>query len=1160
MSPSQVSQISSPQSKNLPSSQISSLQNPLPSPSEDQNNSYLPGRLLIQFKTGANHGAGLRSCAHCLFEKNKTFRSASADDSDSLDQLFEMYRPAQIKPLYRTSAEEGQSAEAISVHALRSQWEQKLSTMKSRFSNRANRSQIAGTNLELFHVYRIEFDSNTDIEIAAAEFSKDEHVVFAHPDYILNVAQNQPVSARNDLPELTLARPQPPYPNDPYFYSQGSWGQNYADLWGIKKIQAPQFWAATNHLGEGITVAVIDTGIDYSHPDLAENIWINESEGLIADGIDQDGNGFVDDSIGWDFVHCIFFDIGGQCLQFQEPDADPLDLMGHGTHVAGTIAAVGNNNFGVIGVAPKSRIMVLKAINDQGRASASDLADALFYATLNGADVINNSWACAGRCYSVPIFEAPVQLAYQSGVALVFSAGNSNDEAAYYYPQNAPETITVAATDHLDARCSFTNRGVEVDLAAPGGESSVGEFDFLANSVLSLRAANTDLYAMSSPLASGLMVVNDFFYRAKGTSMAAPHVSGAIALLMNAHPDWDIEEIRYALRNSVDPLSSTDPYEFFSLWGRLDIAQATAAASPMKVNIFSPRSGIATNWLANSVVVRGTAMGEQFHHYQLFHRRRWSDDWHPGYWYPIGEPVYAPVENGDLGVWDWSGLDIGEYLIRLTVTDTNGVEHSDTVDTFLLCNIQGTPILTATDNDFCDRIRVSWTSTPHSFTHLLMRGMTPDFDFYAEGESLGLQEGLFYEDTNVEPGVAYYYRVLPYNYCHPTPHYSNTDSGVAAFIPEETVSGVNASDGQFCNFVQVNWTPLSGISNYELWRCPVNVPSGAVLVGRSLPNQNFIDDYTIPTDQTHYYWVKVADTGCDPSYGFGVPDTGSRLHAGIGVPSAVSASDGNPCDNIRITWQPASNAQNYQIWRSTNSSPSSAIPIGGSPTSPFFDNSAAGGVNYWYWVEARNDCGLSAMSPVPNMGFFGAPLPPPYVEASDGEYCGYVGILWAPSDTATNYRVYRGPNSNPNSATPLGETNGNFWDDQTATPGSAYFYFVRASRNICGWSDFTPANLGYRPIPPGVVQNVFATNGTSCDFVRLVWDSFPTATKYSIYRNTANNSSNASYIGFANAGEEPFFHDGTATPGTYYYYWVRAENDCGLGPFSFSNQGWRCVP
>jgi len=130
--------------------------------------------------------------------------------------------------------------------------------------------------------------------------------------------------------------------------SSNSWGQGYADLWGLKKINAAAAWDISQ--GEGTIVAVIDTGIDYNHEDIAANVWKNTAE-IAGNGIDDDKNGYIDDTKGWDFAY---------------GDNNPIDGNGHGTHVAGTIAAVGNNAKGIIGVAPKAKVMAVKGLDDTG--------------------------------------------------------------------------------------------------------------------------------------------------------------------------------------------------------------------------------------------------------------------------------------------------------------------------------------------------------------------------------------------------------------------------------------------------------------------------------------------------------------------------------------------------------------------------------------------------------------------------------------------------------------------------------------------------------------------------------------------------------------------------------------------------------------------------
>lgn len=153
------------------------------------------------------------------------------------------------------------------------------------------------------------------------------------------------------------------------------------DLWGLKKIQADKAWDISQ--GENVVVAVVDSGVDYTHEDIKDNIWINKNE-IPDNGVDDDDNGFIDDVRGWDFTS---YDVN---WEIKNRDNDPLDENGHGTHVGGTIAAIGNNNMGVIGVAPKAKIMAVKA-GENGLADV-DIVDAIKYAADMGARVINMSW------------------------------------------------------------------------------------------------------------------------------------------------------------------------------------------------------------------------------------------------------------------------------------------------------------------------------------------------------------------------------------------------------------------------------------------------------------------------------------------------------------------------------------------------------------------------------------------------------------------------------------------------------------------------------------------------------------------------------------------------------------------------------------------------
>lgn len=336
-------------------------------------------------------------------------------------------------------------------------------------------------------------------------------------------------------------------PNDPYYHSANSWGQGYDDLWGLKKIHAAEAWDITK--GQGVVVAVVDTGVDYTHQDLAANSWTNPNE-TPNNGLDDDGNGFIDDVRGWDFAN---------------GDGDPMDDQGHGTHVAGTIAAVGQNALGIVGVAPHAKILAVKGLGADGSGSAASLSQSLVYAARQGAKVINNSWGCS-YCPDNPLGEDAVRTANALGTTVVFAAGNSNDDVQNRSPQNMtnPKPIVVAATDHNDARSDFSSFGGLVDVAAPGGESgppcvqgsTPTPADLLRPSILSLRAAGTDLYADCGSAWAGKLVVGERYYRARGTSMAAPHAAGVAALIRSARPTLRSDDVRLVMRGSADDVGA----------------------------------------------------------------------------------------------------------------------------------------------------------------------------------------------------------------------------------------------------------------------------------------------------------------------------------------------------------------------------------------------------------------------------------------------------------------------------------------------------------------------------------------------------------------------------------------------------------------------------
>ena len=278
--------------------------------------------------------------------------------------------------------------------------------------------------------------------------------------------------------------------------------------WGLDLVNAPEVWAK-GYTGQGIVVAVVDTGVDYNHSDLNANIWRNSDE-IAGNGKDDDGNGYIDDIRGWDFVNL---------------DNDPMDLNEHGTHVAGTIAAE-NNGFGVTGVAYNAKIMPVRVLDANGSGSESDVALGIRYAADNGANVINLS---LGGDYDSGT-EAAIEYATAKGSVVVMAAGNDGGSQPIYPARHATRWgIAVGAVDDSKTMASFSNRAGDTKL------------DYVV-------APGVDVYSTAP---------NNSYQYLSGTSMATPHVAGVVALLLSAKKSLTPAQVENILTTTATPTGIT---------------------------------------------------------------------------------------------------------------------------------------------------------------------------------------------------------------------------------------------------------------------------------------------------------------------------------------------------------------------------------------------------------------------------------------------------------------------------------------------------------------------------------------------------------------------------------------------------------------------------
>ncbi|NLY44128.1 MAG: S8 family serine peptidase [Clostridiaceae bacterium] len=349
-------------------------------------------------------------------------------------------------------------------------------------AKRPKGSQIQGYEKPWKDVYvaKLKNKGKQNVLDAIKALEKDPNVEYAEPDYIIKLNST--------------------IPNDPWFYSQ----------YGMERISAPDAWDI-NTGDPSVVVGVLDTGIDYYHSDLINNIWINPGE-IPGNGVDDDNNGYVDDYFGYDFA---------------DGDSDPSDFHGHGTHVAGIIAAEGNNNIGVAGVTWNCKVAAIKIFPDYGDGTfVSKVAEALAYASMMNIKITNNSWG--GSIYSQVLYDA---IAAYKGLFVAAAGNDSWDNDIYeVYPAcyDLDNIISVAATNSADYLAGFSNYGDEsVDIAAPGDE------------IISCIPGN-------------------WYFELSGTSMAAPHVTGAAALIKSVCPDMLTDEIKDAILSGADYLPQLD--------------------------------------------------------------------------------------------------------------------------------------------------------------------------------------------------------------------------------------------------------------------------------------------------------------------------------------------------------------------------------------------------------------------------------------------------------------------------------------------------------------------------------------------------------------------------------------------------------------------------
>jgi subtilisin family serine protease len=431
-------------------------------------------------------------------------------------------------------------------------------------------------------------------------------------------------------------------PTNHYFISQGSWGQKYADQWGVHRIgfdNSPQSaWRLVKRSSTPVAVAIIDTGLDWNHKNIEwESLWRNPQNTAGSAGKAGD----VQDVIGWDFF---------------DRDNKPWDYDGHGTFIAGLIAGSWNDKTGMAGINPFARLMVLKAINNFGHTRASYIAEAITYAADHGARVINLS---VGGKQITKIEQEALDYAFAKGVVIVVAAGNEGVEISNYGIAGSDKVLTVASTGFEDERTVFSNWG-KISVAAPGLD------------ILGLRARRTDtmLGMEGVRYTAGAAIVGDDkrYYRASGTSFSAPIVAGLASLMIANDPSLTNRQVMNIIKSTARDVG-TPGVDQYTGYGIIDARAALKAPKDYFLLAGISRVEVVQKGGNQTVRVRGTADANAFKSARL----EIGQGDAPTSWTPIGAAQKGAGPDavlGDIPATAFKGAT--KWEIRVVVTHADG--------------------------------------------------------------------------------------------------------------------------------------------------------------------------------------------------------------------------------------------------------------------------------------------------------------------------------------------------------------------------------------------------------------------------------------------------------------------------------------------------------
>ena len=502
--------------------------------------------------------------------------------------------------------------------------------MKSSQSNNLKAQLFArnfGKNIEsLSRIIKVTFDNNSDNSSFLQMAASDPDIEYIEPSHTYHIDTNLKEKLSSSLPNDSLVDQQ----------------------WALAKIQAFDAWNITQG-SDTVLLGIIDTGIDYLHPDLKNKIYINPGEtgsdangkDKRSNGIDDDGNGFIDDYMGFDFVDRVGFPFDTTFGDYLGWDNNPWDDYGHGTAIAGIAGAETNNGFGIAGVAPKIKMINIRAFDPMGNGSEDDVAAAILYAVLMKCKVINMSFGDDSFSY---VLRDVIRYAYSQNIVMVASSGNSGSDQPHY-PSGYSECICVGNSTQDDYVSSDSNYGSTLDLVAPG-------------SVI-LTTDKNNGYSFVS-----------------GTSASAPFVSATAALLLSIG-NYSNEEVKQIIKSTCDDIG--DPgWDIYSGAGRLNVYHALSVPAASIIKFNTPTQDFATD--NDTLIVNATLLSAYFQSYDLYY----GAGVNPSSWNTLLQHQQFQFSNKDIYKLSLSSLPDTVYDLRLVVHLINGNTLEERVNFYVM--------------------------------------------------------------------------------------------------------------------------------------------------------------------------------------------------------------------------------------------------------------------------------------------------------------------------------------------------------------------------------------------------------------------------------------------------------------------------------------------